>query len=82
MSDTSGHRPFTNDCQLGQVYGDLTMANYGAQVINLALKKCTFLKICTELVSAKVGQDKMEVCKCSGRIQLYTKISSKYTTTY
>ena len=47
MSDTSGCGPFTNGHQLGRVHTDLAMANYVAQVINLALKKCTFLHLCT-----------------------------------
>ena len=47
MSDTSGCGPFTNSHQLGQVHTDLAMANYMAQVIDLALKKCTFLHLCT-----------------------------------
>ena len=47
MSDTSGYGPFMNGCQLGRVRTDLAMANYVAQVINLALKKCTFLYLCT-----------------------------------
>ena len=61
MSDTSGCGPFTNSHQVGQVYADLAMANYVVQVIDLALEKCTFLHLCTELVSVKVGQDGMEV---------------------
>ena len=47
MSDTSGRGPFTNGRQLGWVCMDLAMANYMAQVINLALKKCIFLHLCT-----------------------------------
>ena len=42
---------------------DLAMANYMAQVINLALKKCIFLHLHTELVSVKAGQDGTEVVK-------------------
>ena len=45
--DTSGCGPFTNGHQLGWVCTDLAMANYVAQVIDLALKKCTFLHLCT-----------------------------------
>ena len=47
ISDTGGCGPFTNGCQLGWVRMDLAMANYVAQVINLALKKCTFLHLRT-----------------------------------
>ena len=47
MSDTSGHRPFKNGRQLGWVCMDLAMANYVAQVVDLALKKYTFLNLCT-----------------------------------
>ena len=61
MSDANGCGTFTNGGQLGWVCMDLAMANYMAQVIYLALKKCTFLHLRTELVSAKVGQDRMEV---------------------
>ena len=43
MSDTSGLGPFTNGHQLGQIRMDLAIANYVAQVIDLALKKCIFL---------------------------------------
>ena len=46
MSDTSGCRPFMNGHQLGQVRMDLAIANYVAQVIDLTLKKCTFLYLC------------------------------------
>ena len=39
----------TSGCghQLGRVCTDQAMANYMAQVINLALKKCIFLHCCT-----------------------------------
>ena len=37
------------------------MANYVAQVVDLARKKCAFLYLHTELVSGKVGQDGTEV---------------------
>ena len=47
MSDTGGCGPFTNGHQLGWVHTDLAMANYVAQVIDLALKKCIFLHLCT-----------------------------------
>ena len=47
ISDTSGCGPFTNDRQLGQVHMDLAMANYVVQVIDLTLKKCTFLHLHT-----------------------------------
>ena len=47
ISDTSGHGPFTNSHQLGQVCIELAIAKYVAQVINLALKKCIFLYLCT-----------------------------------
>ena len=47
MSDTSGCGLFTNGHQLGWVRTDLAMANYVAQVIDLALKKCTFLHLHT-----------------------------------
>ena len=47
MLDTGGCGPFMNGCQLGQVHADLAMANYVAQVIDLALKKCTFLHLRT-----------------------------------
>ena len=46
ISDASGLRPFTSGCQLSQVHPDLAMANYVAQVIDLGLKKCTFLCLC------------------------------------
>ena len=55
MLDTSGRGPFTNSHQLGWVCVDLAMANYVAQVIDLTLKKCIFLYLHTELVSAKAG---------------------------
>ena len=45
ISDTGGCGPFTNGCQLGWVHTDLAMANYVAQVIDLALKKCIFLHL-------------------------------------
>ena len=47
MSDTSKRGPLTNGWQLGQVRANLAMANYVAQVIDLALKKCTFLHLCS-----------------------------------
>ena len=47
MSDTGGCGPFKNVCQLGQVCTNLAIANYVAQVIDLALKKCTFLHLGT-----------------------------------
>ena len=47
MSGTSGHGTFTNSRQLGQVHVDLAMANYVAQIIDLALKKCIFLHFLT-----------------------------------
>ena len=47
ISDTSGCGPFTNSHQLGQVCTDLAIANYVAQVIDLALKKCTFFHLLT-----------------------------------
>ena len=46
ISNTSGCGPLTNGRQLGRVHMDLAMANYVAQVIKLALKKCTFLHLC------------------------------------
>ena len=61
MSDTGGFGLFTNSHQLGWVYVDLVMANYTAQIINLALKKCTFLYLCTLLVGEKAGQHGTEV---------------------
>ena len=45
ISDTGRCGPFTNSHQLGWVYADLAMANYISQVIDLALKKCTFLHL-------------------------------------
>ena len=45
MLDKGGCRPFKNGCQLGRVHTDLAMANYVAQVIDLALKKCIFLHL-------------------------------------
>ena len=45
MSDTGGCRPFKNGHKLGWVYADLAMANYVAQVVDLALKKCTFFHL-------------------------------------
>ena len=47
ISDTGGYGPPTNGCKLGWVYADLAMANYAAQIVNLALKKCAFLHMCT-----------------------------------
>ena len=61
ISDTSGHGPFKNGHQLSWVHVDLAMANYVAQVVEFTLKKCTFLYLCTILVSVKVGQDGTEV---------------------
>ena len=61
MLDASRRGPFINGHQLGWVCMDLAMANYAAQVIDLALKKCIFLHLHKELVSAKAGQDGMEV---------------------
>ena len=46
MSDSSGCGPLTNSCKLGWVCADLAMANYMAQIIDLSLKKCTFLYLC------------------------------------
>ena len=42
MSDTSGCGPFTNGHQFGWVCVDLAMANYVAQVIDIAPEKCIF----------------------------------------
>ena len=50
MSDISGCGPFKNGHQLGWVCTDLAMGNYMAQVLDLALKKCIFLHLCTYLV--------------------------------
>ena len=61
MLDKSGHGPFTNSHQLGRVYADLAMANDMTQVIDLTLKKCLFLHLCIELVSAKAVQAGTEV---------------------
>ena len=47
MLDTGGSGPLKNGCKLGQVHTDLVMANYVAQVVDLAIKKCTFLHLCT-----------------------------------
>ena len=47
MLVTGGCGPLTNGCKLGQIRTDLAMANYVAQVVDLALKKCTFLHLCT-----------------------------------
>ena len=46
MSDTGGCRPFKNGYKLCWVHADLAMANYVAQVVDLALKKCAFLYLC------------------------------------
>ena len=43
MSDISGGGPLTNGHQLGWICADLDVTNYVAQVIDLTLKKCTFL---------------------------------------
>ena len=43
MSDTGGCRPLTNGYKLGWVHMDLAMANFIAQVVDLARKKYTFL---------------------------------------
>ena len=45
VSETGRRGLFTNGCQLGQVHADLAIANYMAQAIDLALKKCTFLHL-------------------------------------
>ena len=47
ISDTSGHGPLANGHQLGWVHVDLAIANYMAQVMNLALKKGIFLYLHT-----------------------------------
>ena len=47
ISDASGCGPFTIDCQFGWLRADLAMANYMAQVIDLALNKCIFLYLLT-----------------------------------
>ena len=47
ISDTSGRGPLKNALQLGWVHEDLAMANYVAQAIDLALKKCIFLHLFT-----------------------------------
>ena len=47
MSDTSGCGPLKNGHQLSWVHADLAMANYVAQLIYLALKKCIFLHLHT-----------------------------------
>ena len=47
ISDTGGCGPFTNGRQLGWIRMDLAMANYVTQVIDLTLKKCTFLHLGT-----------------------------------
>ena len=47
MSDTGGFGPLKNVCKLGQVYADLAIVNYVAQVVYLALKKCIFLYLHT-----------------------------------
>ena len=47
ISDTGGCGPLTNGSKLGWVHTDLAMANYIAQVVDLALKKRTFLHLCT-----------------------------------
>ena len=47
MSDTGRCGPFTNGRQLGRVHTVLAMANYVAQVIDLALKKCMSLHLFT-----------------------------------
>ena len=46
MSDTGGCWPLKNDHKLGKVHTDLAMASYMAQVVDLTLKKCTFLHLC------------------------------------
>ena len=61
IMDTSGHEPFTNGCQFGWVNTDIAIANYVAQVIDLAVKKSIFLYLCTKLVSMKMCQDGTEV---------------------
>ena len=38
ISDIGGCGPLTNGHKLGRVHADLAMANYMAQVVNLALK--------------------------------------------
>ena len=47
ISDTGGFRPLKNGCKLSWVHTDLAMANYVAQIVDLALKKRTFLYLCT-----------------------------------
>ena len=72
--------------QAWRVYPDLAMANYVAQVVDLSLKKCTFIHIHILLVSAKAGQDGTEVVqvllkattihKDVAEVQYYTVIST------
>ena len=47
ISDTGVCGPFKNGHRLSWVHMDLAMANYVAQVIDLALKKCTLLHLQT-----------------------------------
>ena len=47
ISDTGGFRPLTIGRKLGWVPTDLAIANYVAQVIDLTLKKHTFLHLHT-----------------------------------
>ena len=47
MSDTSGCGLLTNGRKLGRVCMDLAMANYMAQVADLALKQHVFLNLRT-----------------------------------
>ena len=47
MSDTGGCGLLTNGHKLGRVRADLAMANYVTQVVDLALKKYTFLNLHT-----------------------------------
>ena len=61
ISDTSEYGLLKNSHKLGWVCADPAMANYMAQVVNLALKKHIFLHLHIKLVSAKAGQDGMEV---------------------
>ena len=46
MSDTGRSRPLTNSWKLGWVHADLAIANYVVQVVDLTVKKYTFLHLC------------------------------------
>ena len=82
MLDTGGCGPLINSRKLGLVHTDLAIANYVAQVVDLALKKCTFLIFTHNWWGGRRVRTEQRWCKCSYRLLLYIRILSRYTTTY